>query len=73
MCRVIVPRASRTMDPRSLQMALGVIGTVARSAATRRGRGGPVGGTASAVRHSEGWSGSGVALRAVRRQAVTAE
>ena len=37
----------------------------------RRGAdgGGPVGGTASTVRRSEGRSGAGVALRAVRRQA----
>ena len=51
----------------------GVVGTVAHSLLTRRGRGGPLGGTASTVRQSEGRSGPGVTLHAVRRQAVTAK
>ena len=67
------PRAPRAMDRRSLQLMAGLNQHGARSVATRRGRGGPLGGTFSTVRQSEGWFGSGVALRAVRRQAMTAK
>ena len=61
------------MDQRSLQRVAGLNRHGALSVATRRGRGGPLGGTASTVRQLEGWFGSGVALRAVHKQAMTAK
>ena len=61
------------MDRRSLQLMAGLNRHGALSVAMWRGRGGPLGGTASTVRQSEGWFGSGVALCAVRRQAMTAK